>query len=82
MLEKRGVELCLKPPGFEEDPIVRTDCRTLAFVHLGRLSLTEARRQGRWEMEGPRDLVRAFPTWGGLSYFARASKARPVRAGA
>jgi hypothetical protein len=21
-------------------------------------------------MEGPRELVRAFPTWGGLSYYA------------
>jgi hypothetical protein len=37
---------------------------------MGRISFAEAQRRGVFEIEGPRDLVRAFPTWGGLSYFA------------
>jgi len=70
LLDRRESEVCIKPPGFEEDIIVRTDCQTLTLVHMGRLSMAEAVRSGRWEMDGPRQLVRAFPSWGGLSYFA------------
>ncbi len=69
LLDRRECEVCIKPPGFEEDIIVRTDCQTLTLVHR-RLSMAEAVRSGRWEMDGPRQLVRAFPSWGGLSYFA------------
>ncbi|HYM50234.1 MAG TPA: helix-turn-helix domain-containing protein [Candidatus Limnocylindrales bacterium] len=70
LLDRRECEVCIKPPGFEEDIVVRTDCETLTLVHVGRVSLAEAVRSGRWEMDGPRQLLRALPSWGGLSYFA------------
>jgi hypothetical protein len=70
LLDRRECEVCIKPPGFEEDIVVRTDCETLTLVHMGRLSLAEAVRSGRWEMDGPRQLLRALPSWGGLSYFS------------
>lgn len=77
LLSRREAEICIKFPGFEEDLVVRTDCETLTLVHMGRLPIAEATRSGRWQMDGPPALVRAFPTWGGLSYFA---SVRPVNA--
>jgi DNA-binding HxlR family transcriptional regulator len=70
LLDRREVEICIKHPGFEEDIVVATDCKTLALVHMGHLALSDAVRSGRWVMEGPKVLIRAFPTWGGLSPFA------------
>lgn len=78
LLDRREVEICIKYPGFEEDLVVRTDCETLTLVHMGRLTIAEATRSGRWEMDGPRTLVRAFPSWGGLSYFANVRPAQVV----
>ncbi len=76
LLHRPEPEVCMHNPGFEEDIVVTTDCEVLALVHMGRLSMSEAVRTGRWRMEGSRDLVRAFPTWGGLSYFANVRPAR------
>jgi DNA-binding HxlR family transcriptional regulator len=70
LIEKRNVELCMKDPGFEVDLQIITDSMTLTRVHAGRLGFRDAQRTGSWKMEGPRDLVKAFPTWGGLSYYA------------
>lgn len=71
VLSRREAEICIKFPGFEEDLVVRTDCETLTLVHMGRLSLGEATRLGHWQMDGLPSLVRAFPSWGGLSYFSK-----------
>jgi hypothetical protein len=76
LLERAGVELCVKHPGIDEDILVTTTTEVLMLVHMGRLSLAEAMRRRQWVMDGPRDLVRAFPTWGGLSPFA---DVQPVR---
>jgi DNA-binding HxlR family transcriptional regulator len=70
VLEPEEVELCVKHPGFDEDVVVTTTLQALTRVHMGRLSMVEARREGEWTVQGPRDLVRAFPTWGGISPFA------------
>ena len=78
LLARDDVELCVRPPGLDEDLVVSTDAATLLAVHMGRLALSDAERQGRWRMEGPPDLMRAFPTWGGLSPFA---DVEPARAG-
>lgn len=76
LLHRPEPEVCTHHPGFEEDIVITTDCETLALVHMGRLTMSQASRAGRWQMDGPRDLVRAFPTWGGLSYFAHVRPAR------
>jgi hypothetical protein len=70
------VEVCAKPPGLDEDLVVTTDCDTLVRVHMGRLDPREAERRGVWNVEGSADLVRAFPTWGGLSFYADVAPAR------
>jgi DNA-binding HxlR family transcriptional regulator len=77
LLQKPEAELCLKPPGYDEDIVITTDSRTLTLVHLGRLRLAEAERQGKWRAVGPPALVRGMPAWGGLySIFAEVRPAR------
>ncbi len=65
------VELRVKPhPTLADDLVVTTDSDTLTRVHMGRLDLDEAQRGERWRTEGSPELVRAFPSWGGLNPFA------------
>ncbi len=75
VLERTGSEVCVRDPGYEEDLVVTTTCEWLAKVHMGKIGFAEAQRRGVFEIEGRRDLVRAFPTWGGLSYFAGVQRA-------
>jgi DNA-binding HxlR family transcriptional regulator len=70
VVDRPDAELCVTPPGFDEDLIVVTDSRTLTQVHTGRLPLGEAIRAGTWQAQGPPELARALMTWGGLSPFA------------
>jgi hypothetical protein len=70
VVDRPDAELCVTPPGFDEDLIVLTDSRTLTHVHTGRLPLGEAIRAGTWQVQGPPELARALITWGGLSPFA------------
>lgn len=77
ILQRPEAEVCLKPPGFDEDLVVSGDVETLTKWHMGWTSLDEAGRTGRLRIEGPVDLVRAFPSWNWLSRFA---DVRPARA--
>lgn len=69
VLRRPEAEVCVKPPGFEEDLIMTTDSEWLARWHMGSLPLGQAMRQKLITIEGPRELVRAFSGWGGLSPF-------------
>ena len=75
LLQRPESEVCVKNPGLDEDLVVATDSITLTEVHRGRLGFGRAAKTGRLTISGPRDLARAFPTWGGLSYYA---KVRPA----
>jgi len=66
------VSLCLKPPGFDPDLVVRSDAESLHRVYMGRLDYPRALRTGAIELEGPRTLMRAFPSWMKWSHFADA----------
>lgn len=77
LVQPPEAEVCVKPPGFPEDLVVTTDSESLAKWHMGRISLGDALHWGVMAIEGPRDLVRAFARWGGLSAFAHV---RPARA--
>ena len=64
-------EVCDKNPGFDEDLVVKTDCRSLIQWHMGELSLRKALTEGAVEISGPPRLVKRFTTdWQGLSVFA------------
>jgi DNA-binding HxlR family transcriptional regulator len=76
VLERRGVDLCLKDPGFLVDIVVSADLRTLIRVWMGDVRLAESVRAGLIRLEGARSLVRDFPTWLSLSSFAGVERVR------
>jgi len=60
VLEPDGVSVCVTDPGFDTDVLVTADTAAFHQVWLGRMSLTEALRDGAVELDGPPALVRAF----------------------
>jgi DNA-binding HxlR family transcriptional regulator len=62
-------EVCVKPPGYDEDLVVETDCEWLAKWHMGRISLGQAMHDGLISVQGPSHLVSALSGLG-LSRFA------------
>lgn len=64
------VEVCLKPPGFPVDLLVRTKVRTMAEIWRGIRALPAEIRAGSVRLEGNAALRRAFPRWLLLSVYA------------
>ena len=62
-------EVCVKPPGYDEDLVVETDSEWLAKWHMGRISLGQAIHDGLISVQGPSHLVQALSGLG-LSRFA------------
>ncbi len=73
---RRGSEVCVRPPGFDEDGIVTTDAQWLVRWHNGTASLAEAQKAGGMTLTAPRWLARALSEWGRLSPFAGIARAR------
>jgi DNA-binding HxlR family transcriptional regulator len=78
ILERSGTDVCRKDPGFEVDLVVAADAAAMARVWTGAITFEQAVRSGGLRVDGPRDLVRAFPTWLLLSSFARVDRKVPV----
>ncbi len=74
LLQRPEVDLCVGDPGHEVDLYVEADLPAMANVWLGEITMAEALRTGRVRVAGPKDLVRAFPTWLKLSRFAAAER--------
>jgi DNA-binding HxlR family transcriptional regulator len=62
-------EVCVKPPGYDEDLVVETSSEWLARWHMGRISLGRAMHEGLISVQGPSHLVQALSGLG-LSRFA------------
>jgi DNA-binding HxlR family transcriptional regulator len=62
-------EVCVKPPGYDEDLVVTTSEEWLAKWHMGRISLGRAMHEGLISVQGPSELVQTLSTLG-LSRFA------------
>ncbi len=77
VLKRKDPDLCYSDPGFGDDLIVRANLEAMTRVYLGQVDLSAALRAGLVEVEGPRDLVRALPTW--LPRAGLAPHARPFR---
>lgn len=71
LVQRPEPELCRKHPGFDEDLVFTTDTTGLMNWHVGRTSLGEALQRGVIDIQGPRDLVRDFGSWGGQSPFTK-----------
>lgn len=78
VLDGASIDVCYKDPGFPLDLVVTTSVRTLIAVWLGDITFSEAFRSESMTIEGTRQLVRAFPTWLGLSPVAGAQHRAPV----
>ena len=74
MTQPSEVDLCLHHPGHDVDLRVSSHVRTLTDVWMGEVALDEAVRAGKLKLEGPRSLVRAFPSWLELSVFAQTER--------
>lgn len=70
LLQRPQPELCTIYPGFPEDLVITTDSQTLVNWHLRKFSYEEALRRKLIEVDGPRPLAHAFPTWIRPSPFA------------
>jgi DNA-binding HxlR family transcriptional regulator len=58
-------EVCVKPPGYDEDLVVRTGAEWLARWYVGEVSLGQGLREGRIDVTGPQPLIRTLAAWGG-----------------
>jgi DNA-binding HxlR family transcriptional regulator len=80
VVTRKDVDVCLKDPGHGVDLVVAADLGTFTRVWLGDVSFDQAVRSRRISLEGPRELVRAFPGWLLLSHYAGVARPRPARA--
>jgi len=77
---RQEVDVCLKDPGHGVDLVVAADLGAFTRVWLGDVSMEQAARARQLGVEGPRELVRAFPRWLPLSHYAGVARPRPARA--
>ena len=63
VLEPREVSVCVTPPRFDADLIVRAELALFYRVWLGRLDYAAATRCGDVVVEGPPILARQLPRW-------------------
>lgn len=63
LVRRPQAEVCTRYPGSPDDLVVHTDADALARWHLRELSYRDLLRSERIRIDGPRELVRAFPTW-------------------
>jgi DNA-binding HxlR family transcriptional regulator len=79
VLRPDEVSVCLKPPGYDPDLVVRAEVELLYRVWLGQVDYAAALRAGRLVVHGPRDLARALPgwlMWSPMAKFVRAEAGR------
>lgn len=79
VMDRREVSLCLKPPGFPSDLIVRAEVALLYRVWLAQIDYAVALRGGALSIEGPRALACALPRWlmwSPMAPFVRAERQR------
>jgi DNA-binding HxlR family transcriptional regulator len=70
VLERPAVDMCLVDPGHDVDVHIDGHVRTMVDYWMGHLEFTDAVRSGDLQVDGPRTLTRALPTWFDRSIFA------------
>jgi DNA-binding HxlR family transcriptional regulator len=83
VMQRPEPEVCVKPPGYPEDLLVRTAADWLLAWHMGQVTLGQGLHEHRIHITGPRPLISLLASWGGHSSFATAiAKARSPAAAA
>jgi len=70
----REVDLCSVDPGFDVDLYLSTDVRTMTEIWMGYTTLDRAKREGRLNLTGNRQLEAAVGSWLTLSPSAKVEK--------
>ena len=70
LLERSGVDVCVKDPGFEVDLYLEADLATMTSVWLGDLAFAEAVRMKKIRMSGMPGAIRQVPSWLPFSPYA------------
>ena len=78
LVQRPEPEVCTKPPGFDNDLVIKSDTHSLARWHMGELSLGQAMHARMITVDGPRRLVRELSKWGGPSMFASVKPVGPT----
>ena len=73
----KGVDMCLKHPGFDVDLIVKADIKRFVEAWRGFRDLREEIYTGHVVLEGSREIKRQFPDWLLLSSLAPYRRKRP-----
>ena len=63
LLEPREVSVCVTPPGFDSDLVLRADLAFFYRVWLGHIEYAAALRCGALIVEGPTGLATRLPQW-------------------
>ncbi len=71
VLDHDKPELCFNDPGRDAELVVTLDEQVFGQVLLGRAEFGDAVRDGDIRLDGPPDLVGAFPSWLGMTRFAK-----------
>jgi DNA-binding HxlR family transcriptional regulator len=80
VMSPEEVSVCLKPPGFDSDLILRADVSVLYHVWVGHVAYDAAVHRGEIVVDGPPALGRALPRWfmwSPMARFVRACRERP-----
>jgi DNA-binding HxlR family transcriptional regulator len=79
LLEPREISVCVTPPGFDSDLVVRADLALFYRVWTGQLEYDAARRCGALVVEGRPALAAQLPhwlMWSPMARFVREQRAR------
>lgn len=82
VLTREEVSVCLKPPGFDTDLVLRSDLAFFYRVWLGSIDYASATRCGAVCVEGSPALARALPgwfKWSPMAPYVRADRERQQR---
>ncbi|CAN5209187.1 winged helix-turn-helix transcriptional regulator [soil metagenome] len=63
LVQRPEPEVCVKPPGFDENLVVRTDPEWLARWRLGETTLGGGMKARRVRVSGPRHMATALKNW-------------------
>lgn len=63
LLERREVSVCVTPPRFDSDPVVRTDLALFSRIWFGEIEYAAAVRCGAVVVDGLPALVKLIPRW-------------------
>ena len=74
VFEPEDTEVCVRDPGYDVDLWVSAHIRTLVEIWMGHVTIAQARRSEKLNLEGSRAEMKAFSDWFALSYFAQYGK--------